>query len=131
MRSTPGLLTSIWIGIGTVSVAVAADPPAAQTTATSSASTAASTSNATSAAASTPSANQGMSADEEKKLISSGYKIEMKNGEKRYCRREAQMGTRFEHKVCSTAEELKARRQDDQDAVRQSQQMHQMNPRGN
>jgi hypothetical protein len=97
MRSTPGLLTSIWIGIGTVSVAVAADPPAAQTTATSSASTAASTSNATSAAASTPSANQGMSADEEKKLISSGYKIEMKNGEKRYCRREAQMGTRFEH----------------------------------
>ena len=136
MRLALGLLTCLCIG--SVTEALAADPPsqAATSTSTATSTTSAATDSATAkttapATANAPAAPAGnaLSDAEEKKLISSGYRIETKKGEKFYCRREAQMGTRFEHKVCSTAEQIKVRQQDDEDAVRRSQQQ-QMNPQG-
>jgi hypothetical protein len=44
---------------------------------------------------------------QEKHFLSEGYKIEMHNGEKYYCRREEQMGSRLGgSKQCSTAQQL-------------------------
>jgi len=50
--------------------------------------------------------------DIDKKLRSQGYKVEIRRGgEKIYCRTEAIVGTRFDHKVCATAEEMAAMQQ--------------------
>jgi len=43
----------------------------------------------------------------EKHFLSEGYKIEMHNGEKYFCRREEQLGSRLGgSKQCSTAQQL-------------------------
>jgi ribulose bisphosphate carboxylase small subunit len=55
---------------------------------------------------------------QEKELLSRGYKIEMRHGDKYFCRREQQIGSRFEVKSCDTAESIEARRVDSQEAVR-------------
>jgi hypothetical protein len=54
----------------------------------------------------------------EKELISRGYKLEMRHGEKYFCIREQQIGSRFEVKNCDTAQSIEARRIDSQEAVR-------------
>jgi hypothetical protein len=54
----------------------------------------------------------------EKELIARGYKVEMRNGEKYFCRREQQIGSRFETKICDTAQSIQARRAESQEAVR-------------
>jgi hypothetical protein len=41
-----------------------------------------------------------------KRLRAAGYKPEVRNGEVYFCRSEATMGSRFEHKVCGTADAL-------------------------
>ena len=45
----------------------------------------------------------------DKHLRSEGYKVEMRNGQKMYCRKEEVLGTRLggSTKACSTAEQLK------------------------
>ena len=55
---------------------------------------------------------------EEKQLIARGYKLEMRQGEKYFCRREQQIGSRFETKICDTAQSIEARRAESQEAVR-------------
>jgi hypothetical protein len=55
---------------------------------------------------------------EEKELISRGYKLEMRHGEKYFCHREEQLGSRFEIKSCDTAQSIQAHRIESQDAVR-------------
>ena len=40
-------------------------------------------------------------------LFSQGYKPTSRNGEVYYCRKEAQVGTRFEHVSCHTADQMK------------------------
>jgi hypothetical protein len=45
--------------------------------------------------------------DEVKALFEQGYKPTSRNGEVYYCRREAQLGTRFEHMTCRTADQMK------------------------
>ena len=45
--------------------------------------------------------------DEVKALLVQGYKPTSRNGEIYYCRREAQLGTRFEHMTCHTADQMK------------------------
>jgi len=55
---------------------------------------------------------------QDKELISRGYKLEMRHGEKYFCRREQQMGSRFEVKNCDTAESIEAHRQSSQEAMR-------------
>jgi hypothetical protein len=45
----------------------------------------------------------------EKHFLAEGYKVEMRNGQKYYCRREETLGTRLgSQKFCSTEEQLKA-----------------------
>jgi hypothetical protein len=55
---------------------------------------------------------------DEKELISSGYKLEMHDGEKYFCRKEQQLGSRFEHKICDTARSALLRRAEGQEATR-------------
>jgi hypothetical protein len=55
---------------------------------------------------------------DEKELISRGYKLEMHDGEKFFCRKEQQLGSRFEHKICDTAQSAQLRRAEGQEAVR-------------
>ncbi len=55
---------------------------------------------------------------DEKELIKGGYKLEMRHGEKYFCRWEQQMGTRFETKYCDTAQSIQAHRVESQEAVR-------------
>jgi hypothetical protein len=54
----------------------------------------------------------------EKELLSRGYKVEMRHGEKYFCRKEQQIGSRFEVKNCDTAQSIEAHRADSQEAVR-------------
>ena len=55
---------------------------------------------------------------EDKEIIARGYKLEMRRGEKYFCRREQQIGSRFETKSCNTAESIEAQRLNGQEAMR-------------
>jgi hypothetical protein len=55
---------------------------------------------------------------EDKELMARGYKLELRGGEKYFCRREQQIGSRFETKSCNTAESIRAQRLESQEAVR-------------
>jgi hypothetical protein len=55
---------------------------------------------------------------QDKEIISRGYKLEMRHGDKYFCRREPQIGSRFEVKSCNTAESIEAQRQNGQEALR-------------
>jgi hypothetical protein len=146
MRVLVGLLTCLWAG--ELSTAVAADPP--PTTSTSGPAPQSSppaapaskpnqsapvpTASAPSSAAvaapgTTPAASdRTLSSAEEKRLISAGYKVETRSdGEKYYCRREAVLGSRFESKVCKTAQQIKTAREQDQDNLNQQQVQHKLN----
>jgi hypothetical protein len=54
----------------------------------------------------------------DKEMISRGYKLEMRHGEKYFCRRESQMDSRFQIKSCNTAESIEAQRLSSQEALR-------------
>jgi hypothetical protein len=89
---------------------------------------------ASSPAASQPAATKTapappLSADEQR-LINQGYKPQMRNGEKVYCRREAELGSRIggvEH--CGTVAQLKTATQDGRDYAEKAQRT-QNNPMG-
>jgi hypothetical protein len=55
---------------------------------------------------------------QDKELISRGYKLEMRHGEKYFCIREQVLGSRFETKQCDTAQSIEAHRLESQEAVR-------------
>ncbi|HYB32083.1 MAG TPA: hypothetical protein VED45_01500 [Steroidobacteraceae bacterium] len=66
----------------------------------------------------------------EKHFLAEGYKIEMHNGEKFFCRREDQLGTRLGgHKVCGTGAQLNFTEQEAKAAVQRGQ-AQQNNPSG-
>ena len=65
-----------------------------------------------------PSASEAEVIRQEKELISRGYKVEMRHGEKYFCRREPELGSRFEMKSCNTAESIQAKRANSQETVR-------------
>jgi len=130
------------LGTCVLSVAVA-DPPAAPAAspapATSSsvapsATTAAPAANTPAAAAEKPAVTVSATPDaaqaaEEKRLIAAGYKPEMRNGTKYWCRSETEMGSHMSHKVCGTAAEIKGYAHDGQESVEQAQR-RQINPTG-
>ncbi len=58
---------------------------------------------------------------EEADIISRGYQVEMRHGQKWFCRRESEIGSRFERKTCATAESILARRAASEEAVRKIQ----------
>ena len=120
MRSSIGLL--MFIGFGAVSV-VFADPPASQTAATATAAPTAQAAAPTQPAASstpatgaTPAAPKAAAAEasastgedeRERHFLSEGYRLEMRNGDKVFCRREEVLGSRLgAQKVCSSAQQL-------------------------
>jgi hypothetical protein len=55
----------------------------------------------------------------EKKLIAQGYKLVIQNGVRFFCRYQAPLGTRFEHNVCRTENQLTLLRETSQDAYAQ------------
>ncbi|MBS0373273.1 MAG: hypothetical protein JSR73_01725 [Proteobacteria bacterium] len=52
-----------------------------------------------------------------------GYRPEQRHGETYYCRNEAEIGSRFERKVCATIEQLRARRQASRDMLESMQKL--------
>lgn len=66
----------------------------------------------------------------EKHFLSEGYKIEMHNGEKYFCRREEEMGSRLGgQKYCSKIDQLKATEKEAKASLDKSM-MQQNNPSG-
>jgi hypothetical protein len=129
------------LGICGISVALA-DPPASPST-TAPAATPASAATSTpvasanaAAAGAKPATNAATdaaaaAASEERSLLAAGYKPEMRNGTKVWCRREAELGSRLGgQKVCGTPAELKLVVQQNKDLVEQIQKT-QHNPTGN
>jgi hypothetical protein len=58
---------------------------------------------------------------QEKEMISRGYKLEMRHGEKYFCRKEAPIGSRFEIKTCDTSQSIQAHQDSGQQALREMQ----------
>ena len=59
---------------------------------------------------------------EEKRLLAQGYRMQMRRGEKVFCRREAILGSRIEATMnCGTAAQLKATRDEAKEAVERAQ----------
>jgi len=67
---------------------------------------------ATPAATSASSSTAATSDSVDHRLRSQGYKPEVKNGTTYYCRKEPQLGSRFDQKVCATPEQLASIRED-------------------
>jgi len=55
---------------------------------------------------------------QEKELLSRGYKLEMRHGDKYFCRTESDIESRFPRKNCDTAESIEAHRQASQEVLR-------------
>jgi hypothetical protein len=107
------------------STAFAGDVPNPPSTPTSTAAASAPTSTATPTAAK-PAADSAKNAAteltaDEKRLISSGYKLEVKGDKRLFCRREATLGSRFEKKVCGTADQLASQTRDSKDVTESAQ----------
>jgi len=131
MRFVVGALACM--AVGGISLALA-DPsttsPAqtAPSTATAAGTSPAATSPApTTAAPVTPQAAPAAAATptidpEERRLLAEGYRMQMRHGEKVFCRREEVLGSRLEGKMnCSTAQQLKTTRDQAQEAAQRLQ----------
>jgi hypothetical protein len=57
-----------------------------------------------------------------KQLLAKGYRPQARGGEVFYCRREAVLGSRFEQKICRSAEQLMRDEQDSKDMTERMQQ---------
>ena len=118
MRQTMAFLMSACVGAG--SYALAADPPLpsnqvepvqpapAATAAPPAMASAPATTVATadSSAKSEPTSKNDVTPAQMKAFRQAGYKPEVRNGQTFFCRKEAQLGTRFESKTCGTAAEI-------------------------
>jgi hypothetical protein len=99
-----------------------APAPAESAAAASSATPATSSTPATATAtAATSTAASGVSAEDDKRLRSAGYKRTVQNGQTYYCKSEQVLGSRFEHKVCRTPEQVSADRNQGRDETTRSQ----------
>jgi hypothetical protein len=104
--------------------AVPSSPAAGPAAATPAASTAAATTQPGSAATQPGSAaatRPGELTALEKRLLSQGYKLEMHKDLKYFCRTEAPLGSRFEHKTCQTEAQIQATTQTSKDTTKQLQ----------
>jgi len=139
MRLVVGLLTCIALGGAGLAWA---DPPAsaatptpapAQTSAPAAATPVANATSTPAAGTNPPVVVEGTKEADplEKHFLAEGYKIEMHNGEKYFCRREETLGTRLGgQKVCGTAQQLQATEQEAHAAYLRGQ-SQQTNPKGN
>jgi hypothetical protein len=104
------------ISVASMSQAFATDPPAATPSASSTEAPAAKTDQSSSSKGISAETSNGkivklVAADEAAdkqlaRLKAAGYKAELHGEELVFCRREAQLGSRFERKVCSTADAI-------------------------
>jgi hypothetical protein len=116
----PVICACIVCGIGVLGVARADDPPAAPASTPSATATAAPTAAATSASSPTVVVTGKRSADE-RRLIMAGWKEEMHNGEKVFCRWEDETGSRLERKhVCGSVDQIKEAVQQNDDRLTES-----------
>jgi len=143
MNTERFLLAALMLGAGALSVAVADPPatpapaasaPAASTPVTTTAATpAAPATNTAAAAVAKPAAGampDAAQAAEEKRLLAAGYKPEMRNGVKFWCRKEPELGSNLSgHKVCGTQEQIIVNARDTQDSLDIAQKK-QVNPTG-
>jgi hypothetical protein len=132
------------LGVGSLSVAAAADPAPATPSERAAASAAVVTDSApvstsaptkvpapppASSPAASPTAASELSTAEQR-LINLGYKPQMRNGEKIYCRREAALGSRISAgQHCGTVTELSTTTQEGKDYLEKTQRS-QLNPVG-
>jgi hypothetical protein len=120
MRLVVGILA--FIGAGAIAVA---DPPSAAPTLPAAVAATPSTS-----AASAPHATPAAIDPREKMLKAKGYHLEMRNGEKYYCRSEEVLGSRVGgRKFCGTVADLADREQRSKDMA-EGAQRQQLNPTG-
>jgi hypothetical protein len=130
------------LGAGAISLAVADPPitapdtpaaPAAATAPAATAPTPGTQASAVPSAAPTPAAAAPVKPavdPEEKRLIAMGYKPEMRHGEKVFCRREEELGSRLARKLeCGTVKELAAAWTQSREAWEKAQRI-QINPSG-
>jgi hypothetical protein len=117
VRFVSGVLTCVFVGA--VSLAVAEEPPADVTNNSAPAASAPAAAAASTPAALAPVTDATKSAaaaasppapavdQSDKHFLAEGYKIQMRNGQKMFCRREEQLGSRLGGALtCNTAEEL-------------------------
>jgi hypothetical protein len=120
--------------IGTLSPALAADPPAPTATATSAPvsapSPAAETQVKADAEAKAKADAEAKAKAVDKRLRAQGYKPVNHNGTVRYCRSEQALGSRFPTSVCGTPEELDFAQQNGKETVQRIQQMNSSLPGG-
>ena len=123
MRTAAGLLTVLFTGA--LSQVLAAEPPPSSPapvapTEQQSVAAPAAEKSATAPAkpAPTAAATKPELTPEDKELISRGYKLEMRHGEKYFCRVETEVGSRFPLKSCDTAQSIQAHRASGQEALR-------------
>jgi len=136
MRATAGLF--VILGIGLVSPVLGEEPAPSATSGVSTTPVAAvqpaPAEAATSAPAPTPPAatpkqsippvtvtSQTPLTPAEKEFVSRGYRPEIRNGQRYFCRRETQIGSRFEIKNCNTIEALQAEQASAEEALRRIQ----------
>jgi hypothetical protein len=123
MRTAAGLLTVLYTGVLSQVLAAEPQPPSPAPVAPveqQSVAAPAAEKSATTPAKPAPTAidTKPELTPEDKELISRGYKLEMRHGEKYFCRRESQMDSRFQIKSCNTAESIEAQRLSSQEALR-------------
>ena len=124
MRRAPIFLISLGVGVG--SHALAAEPPVPSTEPVATAAPPSTTVSSADPSADSPKSDatskSGISASQTKALRLAGYKPEVRNGQTLYCRREAQLGTRFDSKVCGTIEDIERSIQNSQELASRIQQ---------
>jgi hypothetical protein len=57
----------------------------------------------------------------ERELTSRGYQLEIRHGQRYFCRREPQLGSHFDIKSCNTAESIQSHRDSSVETVREMQ----------
>jgi hypothetical protein len=121
VRVVTGVL--VCLGAGAVSLAMADAPAPASGTPTANAPAAPAAAPAADAAKPAAPAAAAQQMDQlEKHFRSEGYVVRMKDGEKLFCKREEVLGSRLSAGMkCATAEALKVREDQDQQAAEQAQ----------
>ena len=110
-----------WVACGTIPLALA-DPPAPDTTVGTAAKETSSTASPPASAPASPAAAPSQIDPREKILLRMGFRPRMQNGQKVFCKREQELGSRVEGTMlCGTVDHLMAEFQLSREAIDQTQ----------
>ena len=119
----------VWIGFGTIPPLLA-DPPAPDAAVATATNTSSTTTSTAAAPAAKPATSPSDVDPREKQLINMGFKPRMVNGQKMFCKREMELGSRGEGTThCGTVDQLSSEFQLSREAVDQTQR-YGTNPQG-